>query len=253
MPARAGEAKRGVPRCPAVVLGYTFEPADVVVFGTLVLIEGVLSFDNAAILAAMVRKLPEDQRARALNYGLAGAYVFRVAAVLGAAFLIRYPLLRALGGAYLVYLAVKHLFFKPHEEHAEPTLLARLGLSPFWALVGGLLLADMAFALDQVIVAVAFTEKIHLIVAASLVAIVVLRFSATYMGRLMEWFPQLEQLAYLAVGFVGLKLVGVEAAHAAGFESFAVPKEITVAVTLSLLVVPVLGKLAWDRWRTARA
>lgn len=236
-----------------VVLGYTFEPAHVPIFLTLVLLEGVLSFDNAAVLAAMVRRLPEEQRSRALNIGLAGAYVFRVLAIVGAAFLIRYPLLRLLGGAYLLYLAVKHLFFEPHEEHAEHTLLDRLGLPAFWSVVGALLLADVAFAIDQIIVAVAFTEELVLIAAASLIAILVLRVSALYLGRLMEWFPQLEQLAYLAVGFVGLKLVAVDLAHRLGYESFAVPKEISIGVTVALLVVPVLGKLVWDRLRASRA
>lgn len=232
-----------------MVLGYTFEPSDVIVFLTLILLEGILSFDNAAILAAMVRKLPVHQRRKALLYGLVGAYVFRTAAIFGVAFLIQYPALKLIGGGYLLYLAVKHLRPHPHQEHVETSFLARLGVSPFWAVVIGIELADLVFAVDQVIVAVAMTDKLLLIVAASLVAILFLRLSAVYITRLMDWFPPLEKLAYVAVGFVGLKLVGVQVVHSLGYESFEVPKAITVGVTLTLLVLPLLGKLVVDRWR----
>lgn len=236
-----------------MVLGYTFEPAHLPIFLTLILLEGILAFDNAAVLAAIVRKLPEDQRRRALTYGIVGAYVFRIAAILGAVYLIRYPVLRLIGGAYLVYLAAKHLFFQSHQPHVEESLLTKLGFSGFWATVVSIELADIAFAIDQVIVAVAFTDEIALIIAASLIAILFLRISAAYLSRLMDWFPQLEELAYVAVGFVGAKLVVVDLAHRAGFEAFEVPKEISVVVTLTLLVVPVLGKLALDRWRAPAA
>jgi len=230
------------------VFGYVFEPTDVAVFFTLILLEGVLSFDNAAVLAAMVRKLPKEQRRKALLYGLGGAYVFRTLAILSVAFIIQNPWLKILGGAYLLYLAIKHLFFdKPHEEHAEKTFLSRFGFTGFWSTVVAIELADLAFALDQVLVAVAMTEKVVLIIAASVVAILLLRISATYMTRLMDWFPTLEKLAYVAVGFVGLKLVGVEVAHALGYESFEVPKVVSIGVTLSLLVLPVLVKFVWER------
>ena len=232
------------------MFGYVFEPADVGIFLTLILLEGVLSFDNAAVLAAMVRKLPLEQRKKALLYGLAGAYVFRTIAILGVAFIIANPVLKVVGGAYLLYLAVKHLFFhRPHEEHAEGTLLSRIGVSGFWGVVVAVELADIAFALDQVLVAVAMTEKVFLIIIASMVAILFLRISAAYMTRLMDWFPALEKLAYVAVGFVGLKLVGVEAAHALGYTDFDVPKIISISVTLTLLVVPVIGKFVLERFR----
>lgn len=229
-----------------MVLGYTFDVSHIPIFFTLILLEGVLAFDNAAVIAAMVRKLPVEQRNKALYYGLAGAYAFRIAAILSVSFLIRYPVLKLLGGLYLVYLAVKHLFFHPHTEHAEHTFLSKLGFSGFWAVVISIELADLVFAIDQVIVAVAFTEEIVLIIAASLVAILFLRLSAVYITRLMDWFPQLERLAYVAVGFVGLKLVTVDVAHRLGYERFAVPKEASVAVTLLLLLGPVLVKLAYD-------
>jgi YkoY family integral membrane protein len=239
------------------LFGYVFEVSDIAILVTLLLLEGVLSFDNAAVLAAMVRRLPEHQRRKALLYGLVGAYGFRTLAILSVAWIIQYSWLKAVGGAYLVYLAVKHLFFAhPHSEHAEAGLMARLGISGFWGVVIAVELADIAFALDQVLVAVAMTPKVFLVIVASMIAILILRISASYMTRLMDWFPALEKLAYVAVGFVGLKLIVVEAAHMLGYEHFEVPKAISIGVTLSLLVLPVLVKFLWERFgkkRTAGA
>ncbi|MBW3582112.1 MAG: hypothetical protein KY455_03340 [Euryarchaeota archaeon] len=234
-----------------MVLGYEFESADIIIFFTLILLEGVLSFDNAAILAAMVRKLPVEQRRKALLYGLAGAYVFRVLAILSVAYIIDYPILKLIGGLYLIYLSAKHLLPQPatHKAGFEERLMGWLGLSGFWGVVVTLELADLVFALDQVLVAVAMTDKIPLIIAASLFAILALRLSAHYVSRLMDWFPALEKLAYLAVGWVGLKLVVVEIIHYAGYTEFEVPKLISVGVTFMLLVFPVLGKWIHDRMR----
>lgn len=245
-----------VPASVAVfVFGYEITPLDAPLFLTLILLEGVLSFDNAAVLAAMVRKLPVHQRRKALLYGLAGAYVFRTIAILGVSFIIANPWLKLIGASYLIYLAVNHLFFAhPHSEHAESGLLAKFKVSGFWGVVIAVELADLAFALDQVLVAVAMTPKVPIIVAAALVAILFLRISASYMTRIMDWFPALEKLAYVAVGFVGLKMLLVEAAHFLGYTEFDVPKVVSITVTLTLLVVPPLVKFLLERFRgTAHA
>ncbi|HVL47428.1 MAG TPA: hypothetical protein VM889_02625 [Candidatus Thermoplasmatota archaeon] len=237
-----------------MVLDYQFEPTDIGIFVTLVALEGVLSFDNAAILAALVRRLPVEQRRKALLYGIGGAYVLRVLAILSVAFIIANPILKLVGGAYLIYLSVSHIVQLRGDGHEkEKKIPSFLGLSGFWGIVLMVELADLAFALDQVLVAVALTDKIPLIVLASMTAILALRVSAAYMTRIMDWFPTLETLAYVAVGFVGLKLVAVEGAHNLGYKDFDIPKEISAAVTLSLIVVPVIVKFALEKLRPARA
>ena len=226
---------------------YTFEPVDIVVFLTLIVLEGILSFDNAAILAAMVRRLPAEQRRRALLYGLVGAYVFRILAIFLVVFVIRYPLLRVLGGAYLVFLTARH-FHRMHGESRgrEHRVFTIPGLTAFWTTVVSIELADIAFALDQVVAAVAFTTKIPLIIAAGLVAILLLRLSAFYMARLMDWFPALEHIAYGVVGLVGLKLVLEE------YPGIHLDEAVTAPITLSLFLVPVGVKLLLDRGRRRR-
>ena len=239
-----------------LLLNYEFESVDVAIFFTLLLLEGALSFDNAAILAAMVRKLPVEQRRKALLYGLAGAYVFRLTAILFVSFIIANPWLKIVGGLYLLYLMGKHVFQKePHHLDEVPGVAKKnfLGLSPFWSVVVAVELADIAFALDQVLAAVGLfaeksggSDKRFLIVIASFIAILLLRISAYYVGRLIDWFPRLETLAYLAVGWIGFKLVATELAHYAGFEHFEIPKMVSVAVTLSLIVLPAAVKAFLD-------
>lgn len=242
------------------MLGLDFHPADLLILLTLIFLEGVLSFDNAAILAALTRKLPVEQRRKALLYGLAGAYVFRIAAIVGVVYILQYPSLQLLGGAYLVFLAAKHfiqmLSKKEGEGEHVPGALQKgvvFGLNLFWSTVVMVELADIAFALDQVLVTVAYTEKVYLIVIASMTAILLLRLSAYYMGLLMDWFPQLEDIAYGVVGFVGAKLIlrypGLEpyVPHwlLEGLEN----KWITVPLTLGAFIVPVIVKFILQRSR----
>ena len=241
---------------------YHYEPVDIPIFLTLLLLEGALSFDNAAILAAMVRKLPEEQRRKALLYGLGGAYVFRILAIVGVSVIIANPWLKIVGGLYLLYLMGKHLFDKsPHDMDEVPGIAKKrlFGLSPFWSIVVAVELADIAFALDQVLAAVGLVydrgatgDKRLVIIAASMVAILMLRLSAYYVSRLIDWFPRLETLAYVAVGWVGFKLVAVEVATYLG-HPFDIPKIVSVGVTLTLIVLPVLVKAGLDLYRRRKA
>lgn len=242
------------------ILAYQFEPAHVAIFLTLIYLEAVLSFDNAAVLAAMVRPLPPEQRRKALLYGLAGAYVFRITAILLATFIIENWWLKLVGALYLVWLPIKHWRGKAHEKATGVRKAATIfGLSALWSTVVYVELLDIAFALDQVLVAVALTDEVLIIIVASMTAIVFLRISASYMSRIMDWFPALEDLAYLAVGFVGLKLLYEEAAHYfhacgdGGWPLCPVPKYVSIGITMTLLVIPVVVKFALDRWRARRA
>src|SRR3954470_18440154 len=86
----------------------------------LVFLEGLLSADNALVLAVMVRHLPKGQRKRALRYGIWGAFGFRFIAVLLATTILDYWQFEVVGGIYLLYLAISHLVFGEHEQGAGP-------------------------------------------------------------------------------------------------------------------------------------
>src|SRR5690242_9247127 len=80
---------------------------------TLVVLEGLLSADNALVLALMVKHLPEADRGRALRFGLVGAFVFRGIGVLLAVWLIHFWYLKAAGAAWLLFLSIRHFVWNP--------------------------------------------------------------------------------------------------------------------------------------------
>src|SRR5688572_30829575 len=82
------------------IFGQRAEYSDLAVVALLVLLEGVLSIDNALVLGLLAKRLPKHQRARALSYGLIGAFVFRVIAICTASLLLQLPFVKFLGGAY---------------------------------------------------------------------------------------------------------------------------------------------------------
>jgi len=109
------------------IYGQEIAWGDLVIVGLLVLLEGVLSIDNALVLGLLAKRLPENQRARALSYGLIGAFVFRVLAIATASFLLQWTFVKFLGGFYLVFIAVKHLFFEGHEEEEHKIVMDEKG------------------------------------------------------------------------------------------------------------------------------
>lgn len=184
----------------------------------LILIESLLSVDNAAVLATMVMDLPEKDRKRALRIGLILAYVFRGTALLFASVLIKINWLKLLGGGYLLYLCI-HFFYKRifqkenilqiEEEELEQEVKhpRRIpGLSFFWSTVVMVEIMDMTFSLDNVFAAVAFTDNIYLVCLGVFIGIITMRIVAGYFVKLMERFPFLDAVAFLVIGVLGLKL-----------------------------------------------
>ena len=188
-------------------LGQRFHPGDLGTIGVLVILEALLSADNALILAMMVRHLPNTQRKRALLYGLGGAFALRTAAIVLAAYIIQFWWLQAIGAIYLLYLPVKHFISTSQSKGASD----KAGMS-FWATVVYLNLVDLAFAFDSVLAAVAVVDTVHhpdklwVVVAGAVVGIVLLRFAASLVIRVLESYPVLDHVAYVLVGWAGLKL-----------------------------------------------
>lgn len=206
----------------------TFELHDIFVILILVVLEGVLSIDNALVLGLLARRLPAEQRSKALSYGLIGALVFRIVAILLAGLMLRSHIVKLLGGGYLIYLAAKHLFFKPkvtkskratdedperHLDDAEPAPSAK-----FWPTVAAIELTDVAFAIDSILAAVAlvaddrlpvqgkFHPKLWVIITGGMIGVVLVRAAATVFIKLLDKFPRFETAAYLLVLVIGLKL-----------------------------------------------
>lgn len=193
------------------MFGQRFQFGDLGTIAFLVVLEALLSADNALVLAIVVRHLPPEEHKKALFYGLGGAFALRTAAILLAAFIINFWSLQAIGAIYLLYLPIRH--FIDHHKAAEP----HGKQAGFWATVVYLNLIDTAFALDSVIVAVAVvdtvrhSDKLWVVIAGAILGIILLRFAANGFIRLLEKFPRLDHVAYLLVGWAGVKLLMVSA------------------------------------------
>ena len=131
--------------------------SDFVTIGLLVLLEGLLSADNALVLAVLVLGLPRSEQKKALRYGILGAFAFRAVATALAAYLIDVAWVKLIGAAYLLYLPYAHFREKPQEGQQRTFKPARpwLGLTAFWATVVKVEFTDVVFAIDSILVAVA--------------------------------------------------------------------------------------------------
>ena len=188
---------------------------------TLVFLEGLLSADNALVLAVMVRHLPKHQQKRALRYGIWGAFGFRLIAVLLSAVLLKFWLFKVVGGGYLLYLALDH-FLSPDTDpdHKKPP---RFG-SGFWGTVASVELADIAFSIDSIVAAVAMADglppkldnwKLPIVYIGGILGIITMRYVAGYFIILLERFKGLNLGAYVLIAWIGIKLVlsGLHNAH----------------------------------------
>lgn len=175
----------------------------VLIVMTIALLEGLLSADNALVLAVLVRGLPREQHRKALLYGIGGAFVFRFIAILSAATLIKYWYVQLAGAAYLGYLAVKHFISHSQGQHKVHKQAG------FWRTVIAVELTDLAFAMDSILAAVALTRNIWLIWFGGIIGLIFMRYAASLIIKLLERFPLLEHSAYLVIGWIAVKL-GVE-------------------------------------------
>lgn len=186
--------------------------ADFAAIGFLIFLEGILSLDNALVLALIVSPLPEALRKKALLYGIVGAIVFRIVAISLASHLIEMNWVKFVGGGYLLYLscdfAFKHFTKTLEQEKAEEKAKHR----SFWMTVIVVELTDIAFAIDSILTAVALTKKVWVVITGGVIGLFMMRFAASIFIKLLEKFPRFEATAYMLVFLIGAKLV-IEGFH----------------------------------------
>lgn len=189
-----------------MLAGQTFAISDLPVIGILILLEGLLSADNALVLAIMVKHLPDKLRQKALLYGLGGAFVFRGIALLAASWIIKLWWLQLIGAAYLLFITIKHFVLHKKEED-EVKERKQMG---FWQTVLLVELTDIAFAIDSVVAAVGMIkgeDKLWVAYAGALIGVILLRWAAGVFTKLLDRYPAIEHVAYGLVGWVGVKLL----------------------------------------------
>ena len=210
----------------------TFHLRDLAVVALLIVLEGVLSIDNALVLGLLAKRLPKREQAKALTWGLIGAFVFRFLSIATAQFLLKYRIVKLIGGAYLAYVALKYFWDKwrgKGHDHSDTTQsnLQNGGVgrdeirqAGFWSTVLVIELTDIAFAVDSILAAIALvgpapeghpTDALHpklwVVVTGGFLGLILMRYAAVLFIKLLEKFPRFETAAYLLVMVIGGKLV----------------------------------------------
>jgi YkoY family integral membrane protein len=214
---------------------------DLATIALLVVLEALLSADNALVMAVMVIGLPRDQHARALSYGLLGAFGLRIAATILATVLIRIAWVKAAGGLYLVYLVGRHFLSGDRGSSSDDR---PGGARSFWSTVVRLELMNLAFSVDSILVAVAMSPNRWVVLSGGLLGVLAMRLVAAQLIVLMERWPALADGAFVVILWVGLRLL-IGYAHDASWIRWEVSQGWSLLVILLLLGV----SLAYAMWR----
>lgn len=197
----------------------------------LIGLEGLLSADNALVLAVIAKHLPDEQKKRAINYGILMAFAFRFVALFAISFIANVWQIQAIGAAYLLYLGLKHVIQarirknkKAHKDDQKEAVS-----KGFWPTVGKIALADLAFAIDSILAAVAIAlglpdsplddfggmdgGQFIVVVLGGIAGLVLIKYAATWFVQLLTKRPALETTAYAIVAWVGVKLAVITLAH----------------------------------------
>ena len=218
-----------------------FQVSDLITIALLVVLEGLLSADNALVLAILVLGLPKKDQRKALRYGILGAFFFRILAILLAVYLIQVAFVKLIGAAYLLWLSYSHFFGRGEGEDRSTIKPAAgwLGLSPFWATVVKVELTDIVFAVDSILVAVAMSSKQWVIITGGVLGIIAMRMVIGQLLAIVRKYPALVDGAFVIIGWVAIKLF-VEYASQAGFIDFHISKTISLSVIVVIFTISYL-------------
>ncbi|HET6408241.1 MAG TPA: hypothetical protein VFG14_10210 [Chthoniobacteraceae bacterium] len=205
---------------------------------SLIVIEGLLSVDNALAIAAMASHLPGKQKLLALRLGIIGAYVFRGVALAFATVIIAHEWIKFVGAAYLIHLMCSHFAERHRQAEAsankdgeiDPGAMAGKGLV---ATIAGIELMDLSLSVDNVVVAVAMSPKLWVVITGVFIGILALRLVAGYCIKLIERYPILEHTAFVLIGYVGALLI---IKMTAGIDLHTMGKFIGIVIILAISI-----------------
>ncbi|MEH1887429.1 TerC family protein [Nostoc sp.] len=185
-------------------LDFHFSVEAPIVLLILVVLEALLSADNAIALAAIARGLEDKELERkALNFGLVVAYVLRITLILTATWVQQFWQFELLGATYLLWLVFEHFTSQESEgeHHHGPRFNSLLQAIPVIAFT------DLAFSLDSVTTAIAVSQEKWLVLTGATIGIITLRFMAGLFIRWLDEYENLEDAGYVTVALVGLRLL----------------------------------------------
>lgn len=223
----------------------TIGPEWFMALGSILLINLVLSGDNAVIIALASKNLPAAQRKMAILWGSVGAVILRVLLTFVAAFLLDIPYLQFLGGLALLYIAINLLKQDSSEgEYGEAT--------SYREAIKIILFADLIMSLDNVIALAAIAQtvpsgKYGLITVGLATSIPLVVFGAQLLMKLMDRFPAIIYFGAGVLGYAAAEMIVSDSAVGPFIHDYA----IFLKVFLSLAVI-VVGYLLKSK-KTAKA
>lgn len=169
----------------------------------IIMINIVLSGDNAVVIAMASKNLPERQRTQAVWWGAFGAVALRIVLTVAALFLLTVPYIQLAGSLLLLYIAVKLLV--DDENHSNVKSGATLGAA-IWTVI----VADFIMSLDNVLAIAAIVKGDWvLLVIGILISIPLIVWGSTYILKLLHNYPILVYIGAAILGFTaGEMLVG---------------------------------------------
>jgi YkoY family integral membrane protein len=214
------------------------QPSDFLTIALLVALEGLLSVDNAMVLAVLVLGLPTRQQHKALRYGIVGAFAFRAIATLLAVYLIKLAWVKIAGAGYLLYLVYQHFHGHADAEARRTPRKAQpmFGMTAFWATVVKVELTDIVFAVDSILVAVAMSSKTWVVLSGGILGIIMMRLVIGRLLSLVERYPPLIDGAFIIIAWVGIKLM-IEFLHAEGYIGLEIPQFISLGLIIVIFCV----------------
>ena len=217
------------------------QASDFVTITLLVALEGLLSADNALVMAVMVLGLPRRDQRKALRYGLFGGFGLRILATALAVYLIRVAWVKLLGGGYLLYLTWQHFQQSGGAEarRAPPPAVPAFGLSALWATIVKVEMVNLAFSIDSILVAVAMSPKPWVVMMGGVLGIVALRLVVGQLLVLIQRYPAIVDGAFVIIAWVGIKLLA-EYFHTIGWVHFEIPKWLSLGLIVVIFLVAFL-------------
>lgn len=170
---------------------------------SLIVMEGLLSADNALVLAMMVKHLPQKKRKRALIYGIWGAYIFRFLAIGVGTYLIEIWWIKLIAATYLLNMAMNFFYVKKEEEYSAIKAVGK----GFWATVLTVELMDIAFSIDSVTAAFGISNQVWVLFLGAVLGILMMRGIAQIFVVLIERVPELESGAYILIAIISVKMI----------------------------------------------
>ncbi len=218
-----------------------------VALGQIILVNIILSGDNAVVIAMACRNLPERLRKRAVLAGSAGAIVLRLICSFFITFLMRVPYIKIFGGVLLLWIGVKLLM--PEAEIAED---GEQATSSLWSAVRTIIIADAVMSLDNVVaIAAAAHGQFTLIAIGLIVSVPLIIYGSTLVTNLLVRFPVLVVIGGGLLGWIAGEISFTDPAihdWTAGLPAWA---ETAAAAAGALFVVPLGKYLVYRKSRQA--